>query len=66
MQMIPPAIVEVKPTSEVFFLGFPTELDLIEDDAREMGEAEFSDAEWDAMADAAAARDLVESGRLWM
>ncbi len=36
MQMITPAIVEVKPAAETFFLGFRTELDFIEDDARDM------------------------------
>ncbi len=67
MQMITPAIVEVKPTSEVFFLGFPTELDLIERDARDAFDAldDISDAEWDRMADAALERDRAEAG-CWM
>ena len=51
MQMIPPAIVEVKPAADVSPLAFRTELDLIEADARDLVD-EMSDADREAAEDA--------------
>lgn len=64
-----PAVVKPAPVAETLFLGFRTELEIIEDDAREMGESlmdemfdALSDEEIEAMAEEAAFRDRYESG----
>lgn len=63
MITVTPAAAEVKPATaaDVFFLGLPTELDLIERDARDMFD-DLTDEEIDAMADESAAYAMYESG----